>query len=226
MHRSAYDHMGLCVQQYMPAGRHYRVLDLGARVSAGQTLTHRQLLAGHSVSYVGIDPVADANVDIVMTKPYSFPIPSGSVDVLMSGQVFEHIPFFWATMLEIGRVLRPGGHAFITAPSRGHTHSFYDCWRYYPDGYRAMAAWSGLELREAFTDFPPATDRRRHDYRRIDVQRSYWGDSIGVFRKPAGYPRLQLAVVRAVNRWWANRVGGLDGVPVPPPLPERDRLRH
>ncbi len=220
MHKSAYDHMALCIEKYMPADRRYRVLDLGSRLSPGQTMTHRKLLADRDMEYAGIDVQTGKNVDVVMREPYTFPVPSGSVDILISGQVFEHIPFFWASMLEIARVLRPGGYAFITAPSRGHVHSTYDCWRYYPDGLRAMAAWAKLDLLEAHTDFPPYI-RHQHDFSKIDYDRSYWGDSVGVFRKPTNYPRLRAAVVRAVNKWWGNGIGSLEGTPRPKTAPDR-----
>jgi SAM-dependent methyltransferase len=223
MHKSAHDHMALCIRKHMPNDRHYRVLDLGARLSPGQKMTHRQLLAEYDMQYVGIDVQPGNNVDIVMEKPYWIPAPSHSVDVLVSGQVFEHIPFFWVTMLEIARVLRPGGHAFITAPSRGHVHSTYDCWRYYPDGYRAMAAYSGLTLLEAYTDFPP-NDRHMHDFAAIDPARSYWGDSVGVFQKPARYPHLRAAIVRGPSRWWANRIGSLENTPQPNTADDRKQV--
>ncbi len=226
MHQSAYDQMALCVERYMKTDRKYDVLDLGARVSPGQTLTHRQLLTGYSVNYTGIDPVPNENVDIVMEQMYTFPVKSRSTDILISGQVFEHIPFVWVSMLEIARVLRYGGYAFITAPSRGHTHSFYDCWRYYPDSFRALAAWSGLELREAYTDFPPATARKRFDYKGIDVDNAYWGDSVGVFQKTGRYPLRRVALVRLVTRWWANRLRDLDGVPKPKRVKQRELINH
>ncbi|MER7698362.1 methyltransferase domain-containing protein [Streptomyces sp. NPDC096095] len=233
MHRSAYEQMELCVKEYLsaegPAGKpsggsasgRYRVVDLGSRISGKQTRTHRALLAGHRVDYFGVDVRDGPNVDAVMTKPYRIPVRSNSADVVLSGQAFEHIPFFWASMLEIARVLKPGGHAFITAPSRGHVHDAQDCWRYYPDGFRALAAHSRLELREAYTDFPPRKGIW-HDYRAIDGT-AYWGDSVGVFRKPQRYPRLTMFAVRELAVWWANRVGGVDGVPLPRPVDGRER---
>lgn len=222
MHESAYEHMSICVERYMKKDQKYRVLDLGAAISPGQSLTHRRLFAPYSVQYVGIDIVENENVDHVMPRPYTFPIPSRSVDILISGQVFEHIPFVWATAMEIARVLRPGGYAFICAPSRGHQHNVYDCWRFYPDAYRALAAWSGLELREAFTDMPPlrVVGGVMHDYTRI-TPRSYWGDSVGVFQRTGKYPRLQAGFVRAVNQWWGNKRADLGHVPMPTPGPTR-----
>jgi SAM-dependent methyltransferase len=191
--------MALCVERYMEKGRRYRVLDVGARVSLNQKLTHRQLLAGYDVDYTGVDVRAGQNVDVVMKKPYRIPMRSGSVDVVFSGQTFEHIAFPWASILEIARVLAPGGVAFITAPSRGHVHGTYDCWRYHPDGMRALGAWSGLDTVEAHTDFP-----------------------VGVFRKPLRHRSLSTPIMRAVVLWWANRVGHLPDASTRPAAPSRD----
>ncbi|MFC9246972.1 methyltransferase domain-containing protein [Streptomyces sp. NPDC057136] len=221
MHQSAYEQMELCIEEYLPKTRRHRVVDLGSRISGRQTRTHRGLLAGHDIDYFGVDVLDGPNVDAMMTRPYRIPAKSRSADVVLSGQAFEHIPFFWASMLEIARVLKPGGYAFITAPSRGHAHDAQDCWRYYPDGFRAMAAHSRLELCEAYTDFPPRKGIW-HDYRGIE-KGAYWGDSVGVFRRPQRYPRLTMFAVRELTVWWANRVGGVDAVPLPRPLDGRER---
>jgi hypothetical protein len=84
-----------------------------------------------------------------------------------------------------------------------------------------MAAWSRLKLREAYTDFPPrvgeneAKPRKRHDFAEIDSENYYWGDTIGVFQRPTHYPSLRAAVLRSAVIPWANRIGGLEGVPAP-----------
>jgi SAM-dependent methyltransferase len=224
VHPSAHAHMQLCIERYLDRERHYRVVDLGSRISPKQGATHRQLLAGYDCEIVGVDIQAGRNVDVVMTKPYRVPLRSASVDVIFSGQAFEHIPFFWATFLELARLLRPNGLIFLTAPSRGHMHDVYDCWRYYPDGLRAMAAFARLDVVEAFTDFPPTRDGLRHAYESIDAGKYYWGDSVGVFRKPRRYPYLRVSLVREVVVWWANRIGDLSGTPRPPAIPERARI--
>src|SRR5687768_9990746 len=99
--------MAVCIDRYLKKGRRYQVLDLGSRVSLNQTLTHRQLLADYDVAYVGVDVRKGRNVDMVMKKPYRIPVKSGTVDIVLSGQVFEHIPFPWASILEVARVLTP-----------------------------------------------------------------------------------------------------------------------
>jgi hypothetical protein len=118
-------------------------------------------------------------------------------------------------------VLKPNGYLFLTAPSRGHHHSTYDLWRYYPDSMRALAAQADLRLLAAYTDFPPdkpGTDR--HDYASIDAKDHYWGDTTGVFQKPQWTFSLRRLLVREITVWNANRIGGLESVP----RPKRRRL--
>jgi SAM-dependent methyltransferase len=218
--------MERCIEQYMEKGRRYRVLDFGSGTSPKQTLTHRELLREYDCDYTGVDVRAGNNIDIVMEKPYRIPLKSRSFDIVLSGQVFEHVPFFWASLLEVARVMKPGAYFFMTVPSRGHVHSTYDCWRVYPDGLRAMAAWSRLRLREGFTDFPPTIaertgerHRKKHDFEAIDSEDHYWGDTVGVFQRPARYPTLRAAVLRWPVLLWANRIGGLEGVARPKARP-------
>jgi SAM-dependent methyltransferase len=224
--------MALSVERYMKKGRHYDVLDFGSGTSPNQTMTHRSLLGGYDVDYTGVDVREGNNIDTVMPKPYKIPLKSRSVDVVLTGQVFEHVPFFWASLLEIARVMRPHALLLMTVPSRGHVHTEQDCWRFYPDGVKAMAAWSRLELVEVFTDFPPRypaeqdpRPKRKHDYASIDGDNYYWGDTVGVFRRPKSYPELRAAVLRAAVTAWANRMGGIDGVSEAKPKGRRDILR-
>ncbi len=211
MHTSARNHMQLSVDTYLSKDRHYDVLDFGSQV-AGDGHSHRETLMGYDVSYTGVDIAPGQNVDVVMKKPYRVPLRSSSVDVVITGQTFEHIPFMWASFMEISRVLRPGGLILLTVPSRGHIHFTADCWRFYPDSMRALAAFARLTLLEAHTDMPPKHPRGGVDYARVDYDRNYWGDTIGVFRKPMHYSKL-VRVVGEVVVWWANRVGGIDHVP-------------
>lgn len=217
MHPSQHAHMKRAMQQYLPRGKHLDVLELGSGTSPGQTQTHRDLFDGIDHGYVGTDVREGNNVDVVMRRPYSIPAKSSSKDVVVAGSVFEHVPFFWASILEVARILRPGGLCFVTVPSRGHKHSPIDCWRMYPDGIRAMAAASHLTLLDTHTHYPPMTEDRRHDYPRIDAKGHYWGDTVGVFQKPERYP-VQMHLVRPVVRGWANRAarrGPLGSTPNP-----------
>ena len=74
----------------------------------------------------------------------------GHYDALISGQAFEHVKFFWLTWMEMVRTLKPGGFIFLIAPSRGPEHRYpVDCWRFYPDSYRALADRAASEVTRA-----------------------------------------------------------------------------
>ena len=207
MHQSAFDHMKSNFEKYYEPGTHKVVVDIGSRAVSGHKLTHRSIVDGFGLSYVGLDVVSGPNVDVVMKKPYRIPLKKRSVDVVLCGQVFEHVPYFWITFLEMARVLRPRGLILLSAPSRGHRHSPpTDCWRFYPDGMLALGVFARLEVLYAHTDFPPkSADGKRLDYARVTPGR-YWGDTVGVFRKGTGYPELKVAMVREPLVFWANRL--------------------
>lgn len=212
MHQSAYSHMERAFRKYFRKTDHHVLLDVGSRAVSGHKLTHRQIIEGSGLRYIGVDVVDGPNVDLVMKKPYRLPARSNSVDLIFCGQVFEHVPYFWVTIMEMARVVRPGGLIFITAPSRGHRHSPpTDCWRFYPDGMLAMAAFARLRVLEAHTDFPPKTeDGKRLDYSKID-RAHYWGDTLGVFEKPADYPSIKSAIIREALVLWANNLPPVRG---------------
>jgi hypothetical protein len=109
---------------------------------------------------------------------------------------------------------------FLVAPSRGHRHGTNDAWRYYPDSLAALAMFARVQLLESFVDMPPKTeDGQRLDYARIDTEHSYWGDAVGVFRKPEHPSRLARLTGELVVRW-ANQAAELGEVPRPDVSPE------
>lgn len=181
MHKSSYDHMRRLVETHLDPLRPLRILDLGSYNVNG---SYRELFAHPQWSYTGIDLSEGPGVDIVLQTPYRFPLPIGGFDLVISGQAFEHVEFFWLSWLEMLRVLKPGGQLFLIAPSRGPEHRFpHDCWRFYPDGYRALAKWGACELVDVFTDWDPHPD----------PDSSHWGDTVGVFRKTSSRWRDTLA---------------------------------
>jgi len=121
-----------------------------------------------NIKYLSIDIEQGDGVDIVMNDPYNAPIEDNSVDVVISGQMLEHCEFFWLTIKDMARILRSGGFILLVAPSCGSVHRFpVDCWRFYPDAYKALAKWVNLELVQAWHD-----------------QTGQWKDQVGMFKKP------------------------------------------
>ena len=176
MHQSSRDNMLVFRNKYLESRKNEAllILDLGSLDVNG---SYREYFDSPSWTYRGIDMAPGKNVDIVLENPYNWrEVKSSSVDVLISGQAFEHIEFFWITMLEIARVLRTEGLCCIIAPSGGPEHRYpVDCWRFYPDGLAAMARFAKLEVLEASTRWKP-------EKKYSDLSNT-WRDSILICRK-------------------------------------------
>lgn len=171
MHLSSLEHVQRLVAENLQSKEHLRIIDIGSYDVNG---SYKQFFQKAGWHYRGIDLSAGPNVDIVLESPYRLPLPSHSVDVIVSGQAFEHVEYFWLTWLEMVRVLKPGGMIFLLAPSRGPEHRYpQDCWRFYPDSYRALAKYAGLDLVSVSTDWEP----------HADPDSAPWGDTVGVFRQ-------------------------------------------
>ena len=113
----------------------------------------------------------------MLKHPYRWKeIGSKSFDCVVCGQMLEHDEFFWLTMLEIRRALKPGGLCCIIAPSAGTEHRYpVDCYRYYPDGLRAAARYAEMEVLESFAQWNPT------QYPDMDYM---WRDCVMVCRRP------------------------------------------
>ena len=137
------------------------VLDVGSRVSDGQLSDYSQIFCDSRFRYLGIDIEDGDNVDLVLSSPYSWPeIESSSYDIVISGQVLEHVPLFWELLREMSRVTRPGGFLILVVPSKGAIHKHpVDCYRFNPDGLISLANW--LDFQVVSLTYDPG---------------SYWGD--------------------------------------------------
>ena len=157
-------------------GERIRVLEVGSK-SYHEQDTYRELFVDSQYTYTGLDIEAGANVDIVPDNRFVWKeLPDDSFDLCISGQTFEHNPYFWVTFAEMARVLVPGGLALVVAPGGGHVHRYpLDCWRFYPDSWAALCALTGMELVESYFE----TDRLA-----ARVVGGGWRDSAVIARKP------------------------------------------
>ena len=155
MHSSSYEKMARFVEKYLDEKEAVQtVLDFGSRDVNG---SYRARFAKGNWVYVGLDLEAGENVDLVPKNPYKWEeVPNESIDVLISGQALEHTEFFWVIFEEIKRVLKPDGLCCVIAPSAGPEHRHpQDCWRFYPDGMRALCKHADLICLEATTEWEP-----------------------------------------------------------------------
>ena len=145
MHKSAMLRMEWFIHNYIPEKQHIRVLDVGSFDVNG---SYRNLFDGMDVTYIGLDMSAGPNVDYVPQDPYVWDgLEDESFDFIISGNAFEHIEYPWLTICEIYKKLKNGGFACILAPNSLAEHRYpVDCYRYFSDGFRALAKWGGFDV--------------------------------------------------------------------------------
>ncbi|MDR1849396.1 MAG: class I SAM-dependent methyltransferase [Zoogloeaceae bacterium] len=134
------------------------VVDLGSQCVPGQEDTYKVFFQDKSrFNYIGVDMVNGYNVDIVLSQPYVWnEIPDNFCDVLISGQVFEHVEFPWITIREIARVVKPDGLICIIVPSMQSLHRYpVNCQNYFADGMIALSKWAGILPLHCSTNLAP-----------------------------------------------------------------------
>lgn len=175
MHKSSYENMKKFVDKYLNdfKSKNIKILDVGSQDVNG---SYKPMFNNSSWEYIGLDMIKGKNVDVVIKNMYDWKeIKSGTFDIVISGQVFEHVEFIWVTMCEITRVLRNDGICCIIVPSSGHEHKYpLDCWRFFPDGAKAMARYAKLDIIEAYNCWgQPA----------IDGEANLWKDTVLICKK-------------------------------------------
>jgi SAM-dependent methyltransferase len=118
------------------------VLDVGAGEAP-----YRELFA--HTNYLTCDrpdsaysPAIPANI---RAPAEAIPLEDDAVDVIICTQVLEHVADPCAVLAEFRRLLRPGGHLFLTAPLTWYLHEEpHDYYRYTPHGLRFLAERAGF----------------------------------------------------------------------------------
>ncbi len=82
-----------------------------------------------------------------MTTDYKIEAPDGTFDIVVSGQVIEHVRKPWLWIPELARVCKPGGVVLTVNPVSWPYHEApIDCWRIYPEGMRSLCEDAGLTV--------------------------------------------------------------------------------
>lgn len=141
------------------------VVDIGSRDFNGN---YRELFDKNLWDYVGVDITTGKNVDVILSDPYDWSkeFDNEVADVVISGQAFEHIEYFWKTMYEIDRILKPRGLICIITPFSGKKH-LDDYYRFTERGLEALARMVDFEIVSSDCN-----------------EESPWKDSILVAKKP------------------------------------------
>lgn len=116
---------------------HGSILDVGCGI-----MPYKELIVANNknvTAYVGLDFENSIDHEYELGKPDLFwtgvviPLENNSVDTVLATEFFEHCADPEKIMLEILRVLKPGGLLFITVPFLWNLHTVpHDEYRYTP----------------------------------------------------------------------------------------------
>jgi SAM-dependent methyltransferase len=132
----------------LPAGS--RVIDVGAGSCPYRALFAHCTYVAHDVGKVDADLLQGRSGygDLHLVSDITaIPTESGSFDAVLCTEVIEHVPDPTAAVAEMGRLLRPGGRLFLTAPLRSGLHQlpyhFYG--GFTPEWYHRYLAQVGFD---------------------------------------------------------------------------------
>jgi SAM-dependent methyltransferase len=139
-----------------------KVLEIGPdrRNSSYEKAVNNNTIVWHS-----LDIVPQKYTTYVSEDPYVFPIPDNAYDIVVSGQVIEHVQKIWIWIKELARVCKKGGSVITIAPvSLSHHLAPVDCWRIYSDGMKTLYEEAGLSIELCKTEsleLPPGYANRQ-----------------------------------------------------------------
>jgi SAM-dependent methyltransferase len=130
-----------------------RVLEIGPD---GFPSAYRSMVDRPGITWETLDVFQDPRLTHVATSEYQYPLESDMYDIVVSGQVIEHVRKTWVWMREVSRVCKAGGIVITINPVSWPYHEApFDCWRVYPEGMKAlyedasldviMSVWESLE---------------------------------------------------------------------------------
>lgn len=128
-----------------------KVLEVGPYKypSVYQKIVNDQSIKWHSLNLDNSTLEEMENRDtltILTNDPYHYPIPENCYDIVLSGNVMEHVEDICEWYRELKRIVKPGGYIITILPLSWPYHEApVDCWRIYPDGFKKILSLTGLK---------------------------------------------------------------------------------
>jgi SAM-dependent methyltransferase len=99
----------------------------------------RRFESTHPSRYLATDLRVIPSVDFA-SDASALPLADGSVDVVLSLELLEHVLEPGAVLAELARVLKPGGTVMVSVPSTVPRHDDNDYWRFTAQGLGQLAS--------------------------------------------------------------------------------------
>jgi SAM-dependent methyltransferase len=136
-----------------------RVLEIGPDKFPS---TYRSLVEIESITWDYLDLEDHAGLTHLAINEYRFPMQDASYDLVLSGQVIEHVRKVWVWMQELSRVCKQNGLVVTVNPVSWPYHEApVDCWRIFPDGMKALYETASLQVMMSECESLEAVNSRR-----------------------------------------------------------------
>jgi SAM-dependent methyltransferase len=124
-----------------------------------------------------------------MTSDYAIEALDGTFDIVVSGQVIEHVRKPWLWVPELARVCKPGGLVLTVNPVSWPYHEApIDCWRIYPEGMRALCEDAGLLVELSLFESLEPRPLAWYPGKSYDAGRGPRGRALNRLKAVTGYP--------------------------------------
>ncbi len=125
--------------------------------------TYQNTVADPSIVWHTIDLHDNPSLTYRASSEYEFPVPSGTYDIVLSGQVIEHVRQIWVWIRELARVCKKGGLVVTINPVSWPYHEApIDCWRMFPEAMKALYGHAALEIKLSRWESLEATGYRHY----------------------------------------------------------------
>lgn len=129
------------------------LLEIGSRARSGNS--YRNWFPD-DIDYVGFDITAGPNVTVVGDAHHMSEVLDRKFDFMFSISVFEHLLMPWKVAIEMSKVLKLGGRAFIASHASYPLHDTpWDFWRFSTDAWKGIFnSHTGFTILDAQYRFP------------------------------------------------------------------------
>lgn len=108
---------------------------------------YQSIVGSAAATWHTLDMYDSPELTYANSQEYDFPVANDEYDIVLSGQVLEHVRKPWRWLPELARTTRPGGLVITINPVSWPYHEApVDCWRAYPEGMSALYEDAGLEV--------------------------------------------------------------------------------
>src|ERR1039457_4523487 len=142
VNRSLWKNLALCAEVAMSFQHQERpkIFDIGCGNKPYKDFFENSI-------YIGMNYTIDGALPDLLGDAMSIPIKNDSFEIVLCTQVIEHVSEPIRMMMEISRVLKPGGFLILSGPFYWPIHEEpYDYYRYSKYGMKYLVQNAGLDL--------------------------------------------------------------------------------